>query len=142
MRAVQKVFGDAPEEAEEEADRGTWMKVAILVRSRNAVQCRRKWLFQKAWEEEGGRKQWDHQDDVCLLAHLSEKQAEDEDEIDWTELCNGWESARSACYLRNKWACLRRIVPRYSFKSFQENLDYLNEYWKPHTVRITDPDKD
>ena len=100
----------------------SWSQVAEIVGTRNAPQCRSKWFFDLAWKERGGVKQWDFQDDLKLLRLLSSQEVEDEDEVEWAELCSGWDSARSPYHLRNKWACLRRSVPSYENKTFQGEL--------------------
>ena len=96
----------------------TWEQVARHVRTRNGMQCRKKWLF--TWPGHGQPKRWGYQDDLRLLNHLKdEEEVEDEDEVDWQQLSIGWESVRSAHSLRMKWAALRRHVPGYSLKSFE-----------------------
>ena len=50
----------------------------------------------------------------------------DEDEVEWGELCKGWDSARSPYYLRGRWSVLRRDVPNYRLMAFQgQPLQYL-----------------
>ena len=97
----------------------SWSQVAEIVGTRNAPQCRSKWLFDLAWKERGGVKQWNFQDNLKLLRLLSSQEVADEDEVEWAELCSGWDSVRSPYHLRNKWACLRRCVPSYENKTFQ-----------------------
>ena len=141
----------------------TWEQVARHVRTRNGMQCRKKWLF--TWPGHGQPKRWGYQDDLRLLNHLKdEEEVEDEDEVDWQQLSIGWESVRSAHSLRMKWAALRRHVPGYSLKSFEgevkqvmskdyllldaDNLDYLVEHLVPALERkfkneiVTDSDEE
>ncbi len=94
----------------------TWEQVAKDVRTRNSAQCRSKWLHFRPVEWEG--RKWIDQDDLQLLELLSGVTAQDEDEINWTQLCLGWENARSPYVLRRKWATLRRRVPGSALKSF------------------------
>lgn len=103
----------------------SWSQVAEIVGSRNGPQCRSKWFFDLAWKERGGVNKWNCQDDVKLLHLLSSQEASDEDEVEWVELCSGWDSARSPYHLRNKWACLRRSVPSYHNKTFQGESSQL-----------------
>lgn len=93
--------------------------MAELVGTRNGPQCRSKWYFGLGCKKRGGVEQWDVQDDVRLLQHLSSLDVSDEDDVEWAELAKGWHSARSPYYLRNRWACLRRSVPSYENKTFQ-----------------------
>lgn len=97
----------------------TWDNIAQLVGSRNAVQCRRKWILILSWQERGGIQKWEIKDDVKLLHCLSSCSVDCEDEVDWAGLCQGWPAARSSSYLRIKWSALRRTVPRYSVQLFQ-----------------------
>ncbi len=100
-----------------------WEAVARLVVTRNSVQCRQKWLFHLDWQQRGGVAMWSSQDDKTLLEALltrAGRGAEDEDDVDWAELAQDWESARwSPYYLRTKWTSMRRQVPRYNFNTFQ-----------------------
>ena len=109
----------------------TWQIVAERVGTRNADQCRRKWVFHLSWKENGGGMQWTLQDDLALLQRLAAKEVEDEEEVEWGEMCEGWDSARSPYYLRMRWSMLRRDVPNYRLKTFQENLEYLLTYRVP-----------
>lgn len=127
--AVRELSGDAtepslPRDFSLPSD-VSWSQVAEIVGTRNAPQCRSKWFFDLAWKERGGVKQWDYQDDLKLLHLLSSREVTDEDEVEWTELCSGWDSARSPYHLRNKWACLRRSVPSYVNKTFQGELSWV-----------------
>ena len=119
------------ESTETESGSGTWEQVADLVMTRNQGQCRSKWLFHLEWKERGGTKKWTQMDDLHLLEGLlflvgyggEDGEVEDEDCVDWAKLCEGWDSSRSGYFLRKKWACLRRTVPRYLFNSFQGKCD-------------------
>ena len=120
ISAIRQFNGDGPlvDDAPLPPD-VTWSQVAELVGSRNAPQCRRKWLFELSWRNRGGLRQWDWTDDLKLLQLLSSQPATDEEEVEWAELSSGWDSARSPYHLRNKWACLRRSAPSYNKKTFQ-----------------------
>lgn len=98
----------------------TWERVARFVETRNAIQCRLKWLYTELKDRgQKGKKRWGDQEDLDLLSKLCLENAEDEEEVDWTKLSSGWESVRSPNLLRNKWSCLRRHVPGYALKSFE-----------------------
>lgn len=100
-----------------------WEPVARRVVTRNAMQCRRKWLF--SWLGSGRAKwkrTWGCKEDLRLIDQLAEKSDEDEDEVDWVSMFSCWENARSPQYLRQKWSCLRRQVPGYALKSYSGGL--------------------
>ena len=98
----------------------TWDTIAELVPTRNGIQCRKKWHFSLSWSQRGGRRRWGAQDDLKLLQCLSvQDDLADEEEVEWEELGEGWESVRSPHHLRGKWGCLRRVVPNYRIKTFQ-----------------------
>ena len=120
ISAIRQLSGDVPPSEDSPLPPDvTWSQVAELVESRNAPQCRSKWYFELGWRNSGGLRTWDSKDDIKLLQLLSSQSAADEDEVEWTELSSGWDSARSPYHLRNKWACLRRSVPSYQNKTFQ-----------------------
>ena len=43
--------------------------------------------------------QWTLQDDLALLQHLAAKEVEDEEKVEWGEMCEEWDSARFPYYL-------------------------------------------
>lgn len=73
--------------------------------------------------------QWTLQDDLALLQCLAGKEVEDEEEVEWGEMCEGWDSARSPYYLRMRWSMLRRDVPNYRLKTFQGHSSMYNYVW-------------
>ena len=97
----------------------SWGAIAEEVCTRNAAQCRQKWVNLLSWQESGGARQWDDCDNVQLLHLLSSLDAECEDDVDWGRLSKDWEAARSGSYLRTKWSALRRAVPRYQLNAYQ-----------------------
>ena len=45
-----------------------------------------------AWKVQGGEKRWTSEDNLKLLEALGkEEEAEDEEEVDWETLAQGWE---------------------------------------------------
>ncbi|XP_064386270.1 cyclin-D-binding Myb-like transcription factor 1 [Halichondria panicea] len=114
----------------------SWQNIAECVRTRNGFQCRQKWVHLQAWRESGGEKTWSECDDVQLLHSLAGACVETEDAVKWACLCEGWEAARSASYLRTKWTALRRGVPRYQHNTFSDNLEYLLEHRLPALERL------
>lgn len=98
----------------------SWQRVARLVKTRNSVQCRNKWLYTIFGGQNSEQEQkWTTQQDLELLNKLCEESVEDEEEVDWSALSHSWHSIRSSHHLRTKWTCLRRRVPGYEFKSFE-----------------------
>ncbi|ESO97938.1 hypothetical protein LOTGIDRAFT_104060, partial [Lottia gigantea] len=95
----------------------SWALVAEQVGSRSEKQCRTKWLNYLNWKEVGGT-EWTRQDDVQLILRLSDLDVENESDIDWNELCQGWPSARSPQWLRGKWWSLKRHINNYQNLSF------------------------
>ena len=94
--------------------------------SLNINTLREKWVIQLSWKEKGGKQKWTSQDSLTLLQQLAAMEVVDEDEVEWGELCKGWDSARSPYYLRGRWSVLRRDVPNYRLMAFQgQPLQYL-----------------
>ena len=114
---------EVKEEEEEEGDGGgvSWDTVSKAVGTRNALQCRQKWLLELGWRSQGGEGgRWGTEDDARLLRALSGvDDAECEEDVDWAGLGEGWPAGRSQYYLRMKWTLLRRNVPGYRIKTFQ-----------------------
>ena len=106
----------------------SWQNIAECVRTRNGFQCRQKWVHLQAWRESGGEKTWSECDDVQLLHSLAGACVETEDAVKWACLCEGWEAARSASYLRTKWTALRRGVPRYQHNTFSGTATIITVY--------------
>ena len=116
--AMKQMQSESGSEEMELHPSGTWEQVAKLVGSRNAHQCRQKWMHYMAPRILEGK--WTCKDDLHLLEELEKRdEAEDEDDIDWLELSSAWNNARTPYYLRKKWSSLRRGVPNYSIRPFQ-----------------------
>ena len=104
-----------------------WKDVAAQVGTRNSHQCLSKWINSLSWKQtpQAGIK-WTRTDDLKLIRVLSSLEVvEDEEEVDWQELCRDWPAAHNVGYLRLRWAALRRDVPHYHVQTMQENLEYL-----------------
>ena len=118
-----------------------WEDVAAKVGSRNALQCHNKWIMALSWKQTPGRvgaeAKWSGKDDLKLIRVLStlEEEVEDEEGVDWQELCRDWPAARNVSWLRLRWAALRRDVPHYHVQTMQENLEYLLEHKVPALER-------
>lgn len=104
-----------------------WEDVATKVGSRNALQCHQKWVLNLSWKQTlQTRVKWTSADDLKLIRVLSLlEDVEDEEEVDWQELCRNWPAARNVSCLRLRWAAVRRDVPHYHIQTMQENLEYL-----------------
>ena len=69
---------------------------------------------------------WTSRDDLTLLQQLAAVEVVDEEEVEWEEMCEGWDSARSPYFLRVRWSALRREVPNYRLMTFQgQPIQYL-----------------
>ena len=99
----------------------TWDKVAELVETRNAIQCRTKWLYTDIADRIGERTKlrWGDLQDLDLLDQLCQQSATDEEEVDWMDISQHWDNLKTSYQLRGKWVCLKRRVPGYALKSFQ-----------------------
>ena len=109
-----------------------WEDVAAKVETRNAIQCHHKWVLQLSWRNtEESTAKWGSQDDLKLIRMLSCLNVEDEEEVDWHDLCNGWPAAHNAACLRLHWAAIRRRVPHYHIQTLHENMEYLLHHQVP-----------
>ncbi|XP_065916256.1 cyclin-D-binding Myb-like transcription factor 1 [Dysidea avara] len=105
-----------------------WKIVARKVKTRNYQQCHRKWVFFMCWKQLESPVSWCKQDTIRLVQELSQSTATDEEEVDWKKMAESdWPSARSASYLRSKWAALRRQVPNYELHSFRANVKCVHK---------------
>lgn len=104
-----------------------WEDVAAKVGSRNAMQCHSKWIMTLSWKQTGrAEAKWTSVDDLKLIRVLSSlEEVEDEEEVEWQELCQDWPAAHNVSCLRMHWAVIRRDVPHYNVQTIQENLEYL-----------------
>ena len=104
-----------------------WEDVAAKVETRNAQQCLNKWIMNLSWKlTPQAEIKWTDSDSLKLIRVLSSlEDVEDEEEVDWQELCRDWPAAHNVGCLRLRWAALRRDVPHYHVQTMQENLEYL-----------------
>ncbi|XP_064633365.1 cyclin-D-binding Myb-like transcription factor 1 [Lineus longissimus] len=102
----------------------SWSAVAEKVLTRSEKQCRTKWLNYLNWKEKGGS-EWTRDDDFALINRLASSEATDETQIDWIDLCKGWESVRSPQWLRGKWWSMKKHVQDYQLMSFQDIVQCL-----------------
>ncbi|XP_066524332.1 cyclin-D-binding Myb-like transcription factor 1 [Hoplias malabaricus] len=87
----------------------SWASVADRVGTRSEKQCRSKWLNYLNWKQSGGT-EWTKEDDLGLVRRIAELEVEDENEINWDVLAEGWSSVRSPQWLRSKWWTIKRQV--------------------------------
>ncbi|XP_062850943.1 cyclin-D-binding Myb-like transcription factor 1 [Trichomycterus rosablanca] len=87
----------------------SWATVADRVGTRSEKQCRSKWLNYLNWKQSGGT-EWTKEDDINLVNRIIELEVEDENEINWDILAEGWSSVRSPQWLRSKWWTIKRQV--------------------------------
>uniref|UniRef100_A0A8C5KH08 Cyclin-D-binding Myb-like transcription factor 1 n=1 Tax=Jaculus jaculus TaxID=51337 RepID=A0A8C5KH08_JACJA len=117
-----------------------WSAVAERVGSRSEKQCRSKWLNYLNWKQSGGT-EWTKKDEASFILKLAELDVADENDIQWDLLAQGWSSARSPQWLRNKWQNMKRQIANYKDISFpvlirqlqlsQKNRKHKNCKYKP-----------
>ncbi|KAK6192107.1 hypothetical protein SNE40_003645 [Patella caerulea] len=115
----------------------SWALVAEKVASRSEKQCRTKWLNYLNWKELGGT-EWTREDDLNLILRMCELNVENESQINWPELAQGWPSARSPQWLRGKWWSLKRHVHDYQNQPFSYIVNYLKTSHLQHIKNIKD----
>ncbi|KAK3517823.1 hypothetical protein QTP70_018978, partial [Hemibagrus guttatus] len=100
----------------------SWASVADLVGTRSEKQCRSKWLNYLNWKQSGGT-EWTKEDDINLIRRcvIIELSVEDENEINWDILAEGWSSVRSPQWLRSKWWTIKRQVANHKDLPFPGN---------------------
>ncbi|XP_028398410.1 cyclin-D-binding Myb-like transcription factor 1 isoform X2 [Dendronephthya gigantea] len=103
-----------------------WTDVARRVGTRSEKQCRSKWLNYLNWKECGG-KEWNKTDEIDLIKKIYNLGVQNESEIDWSGLADGWASARSPQWLRSKWWTIKKHVPQYL--SFPDIISYLHSQY-------------
>ncbi|XP_055509467.1 cyclin-D-binding Myb-like transcription factor 1 isoform X2 [Leucoraja erinacea] len=115
----------------------SWAAVAERVGTRSEKQCRSKWLNYLNWKQSGGT-EWSKDDEMNLILRIAELNAEDESEINWDIMAEGWSSVRSPQWLRSKWWTIKRQVTNHkdlTFAELVESLRQLVESLKqPHAV--------
>ncbi|XP_027007394.2 cyclin-D-binding Myb-like transcription factor 1 isoform X1 [Tachysurus fulvidraco] len=104
----------------------SWASVADLVGTRSEKQCRSKWLNYLNWKQSGGT-DWTKEDDINLINRIIELSVEDENEINWDILAEGWSSVRSPQWLRSKWWTIKRQVSNHKDLPFPVLLKGLQD---------------
>ncbi|TSK13324.1 Cyclin-D-binding Myb-like transcription factor 1 [Bagarius yarrelli] len=104
----------------------SWASVADLVGTRSEKQCRSKWLNYLNWKQSGGTdfECWRVTESVCRIMELA---VDDENEINWDILAEGWSSVRSPQWLRSKWWTIKRQVANHKelpFDGTQNRIQY------------------
>ncbi|KAL6460255.1 hypothetical protein MHYP_G00320140 [Metynnis hypsauchen] len=104
----------------------SWASVADMVGTRSEKQCRSKWLNYLNWKQSGGT-EWTKEDDINLIHRIFELEVEDENEINWDLLAEGWSSVRSPQWLRSKWWTIKRQVANHKELPFTVLLKGLQD---------------
>ncbi|KAL7828131.1 hypothetical protein AOLI_G00312830 [Acnodon oligacanthus] len=104
----------------------SWASVADMVGTRSEKQCRSKWLNYLNWKQSGGT-EWTKEDDINLIHRIFELEVEDENEINWDLLAEGWSSVRSPQWLRSKWWTIKRQVANHKELPFAVLLKGLQD---------------
>ncbi|XP_036419711.1 cyclin-D-binding Myb-like transcription factor 1 isoform X2 [Colossoma macropomum] len=104
----------------------SWASVADMVGTRSEKQCRSKWLNYLNWKQSGGT-EWTKEDDINLIHRIFELDVEDENDINWDLLAEGWSSVRSPQWLRSKWWTIKRQVANHKELPFAVLLKGLQD---------------
>ncbi|KAI4890093.1 hypothetical protein NFI96_006601 [Prochilodus magdalenae] len=104
----------------------SWASVADMVGTRSEKQCRSKWLNYLNWKQSGGT-EWTKEDDINLIHRIIELDVEDENDINWDLLAEGWSSVRSPQWLRSKWWTIKRQVANHKELPFPVLLKGLQD---------------
>ncbi|XP_033099127.1 transcription termination factor 1-like isoform X2 [Anneissia japonica] len=109
-----------------------WEKVQKKVPTRESRQCRGEWLMILSSLAQGTMApeldSWDKSDNVQLIERIYEMNIHDEEEIDWLALMPEFEKAVSPQKLRYRWYIIKSTyVPRHSYKTLDEILDYVGD---------------
>ncbi|XP_072097843.1 cyclin-D-binding Myb-like transcription factor 1 isoform X1 [Mobula birostris] len=104
----------------------SWAAVAERVGTRSEKQCRSKWLNYLNWKQSGGT-EWSKDDEMNLILRIAELNAEDESEINWDVMAEGWSSVRSPQWLRSKWWTIKRQVTNHKDLTFAELVESLRQ---------------
>uniref|UniRef100_A0A4W3H5R7 Cyclin-D-binding Myb-like transcription factor 1 n=1 Tax=Callorhinchus milii TaxID=7868 RepID=A0A4W3H5R7_CALMI len=100
----------------------SWAAVAERVGTRSEKQCRSKWLNYLNWKQSGGT-EWSKDDEINLILRIVDLNAEDENEINWDLMAEGWSSVRSPQWLRSKWWTIKRQVTSHKELTFPASTD-------------------
>eukprot|EP00062_Callorhinchus_milii_P025885 gi/632987370/ref/XP_007910749.1/ PREDICTED: cyclin-D-binding Myb-like transcription factor 1 isoform X2 [Callorhinchus milii] len=104
----------------------SWAAVAERVGTRSEKQCRSKWLNYLNWKQSGGT-EWSKDDEINLILRIVDLNAEDENEINWDLMAEGWSSVRSPQWLRSKWWTIKRQVTSHKELTFPELVESLRQ---------------
>ncbi|XP_021109673.1 cyclin-D-binding Myb-like transcription factor 1 isoform X3 [Heterocephalus glaber] len=100
----------------------SWAAVAERVGTRSEKQCRSKWLNYLNWKQSGGT-EWTKEDEINLILRVAELDVDDENDINWDLLAEGWSSVRSPQWLRSKWWTVKRQIANHKDVSFPASGD-------------------
>ncbi|XP_059510803.1 cyclin-D-binding Myb-like transcription factor 1 isoform X3 [Stegostoma tigrinum] len=113
----------------------SWAAVAERVGTRSEKQCRSKWLNYLNWKQSGGT-EWSKDDEINLILRIAELNAEDESEINWDIMAEGWSSVRSPQWLRSKWWTIKRQVTNHKDLTFAASGDSCGSSTDCETITL------
>ena len=109
-----------------------WNKISKAVKSRNAKQCRFKWLYGLYPKVVNSEKtsNWTIDDTLLILENLISSGANSEDEVDWDSLCSQLKFTRSPQWLRRFWSIgLKKTIGNGEKIEFKEALYKLQKFF-------------
>ena len=110
-----------------------WTKISKRVKSRTSRQCRFKWihgLYSKVANSESFPK-WSIDDTLTVLESLISSGANNEDEVDWSNLCSQLKFKRTPQWLRRFWTVsLKRMISNGAKIQFQEAVNKLQKFFR------------
>jgi hypothetical protein len=107
-----------------------WSAVASIVKTRNRLQCRKKWLLNICWKDckLSTLKKWGAEEDLQLIRKVYESSVTEICDIDWHNLQKDFEMARSPEWLQMKFkVILKKYCKSIDFDNtdFEDVIDYL-----------------
>ncbi|EDV28011.1 uncharacterized protein TRIADDRAFT_53144 [Trichoplax adhaerens] len=108
-----------------------WSQVAKDLGTRNANQCRSRWLFSNQnatnCDNNGKVRKWGYFDTAKLIFRISELNRTSENDIDWATIAKNWPWSCTSEALAFKWTRIRAKVPKDNQRNLTEILNWLRE---------------
>uniref|UniRef100_A0A6M2CVT6 Putative transcription termination factor 1 ovary overexpressed n=1 Tax=Rhipicephalus microplus TaxID=6941 RepID=A0A6M2CVT6_RHIMP len=113
-----------------------WQAVADHVRSRSAVQCRRRWtLKQLKCQPKKGQRKWNKFDSIHLISIMHGLNARRSSEVDWEAVGESFPWAPSPLVAKYHWeGTLNFYLPAEQRKDFHSKVKNLYKIVLPHLL--------